>query len=81
MEKLNVKKLAIATGSIWAVGVLILGWVAGSGWGMKFVEVLSSLYIGYGPSFWGAVIGGVWAFFDGAIGGALVAWVYNIAKK
>ncbi len=81
MEKLNVRKLAVSTGIVWAACVLFLGWVASSGWGVSMVSVISSLYVGYGPSFVGGIIGGVWAFFDGAIGGALIAWVYNMAKK
>ncbi len=39
--------------------------------------VLSSLYIGYAPSFVGSVAGTVWAFADGFIGGVIVAWLYN----
>ncbi|MCL4403812.1 bacteriophage holin [Patescibacteria group bacterium] len=81
MEKLNVKKFAIACGVTWGLGVLLLGWLAGSGWGGQFVSLISSLYIGYGASFVGGIIGGVWAFFDGAVGGAILAWIYNMAKK
>ncbi len=81
MEKLNVKKFAVALGTSFAIGTLLLGWAAMSGWGTGMVDVMSSIYIGYGPSFVGAIIGAIWAFFDGAIGGAIVAWVYNIVKK
>ena len=81
MEKLNIKKFAVAFGLSWALGTLLLGWAAGTGWGAGMVNVMSSVYIGYGPSFVGGIIGGVWAFFDGAIGGAILAWIYNMAKK
>ena len=81
MEKLNVKKFAIAFGLSSAIGILLLGWMASAGWGLSMVNVVSSIYIGYGPSFFGAIVGAVWAFFDGAIGGAIVAWIYNMAKK
>jgi membrane associated rhomboid family serine protease len=39
--------------------------------------VVSSLYVGYEPSFVGAVSGAVWAFVGGLIGGALIAWLCN----
>ncbi len=81
MEKLNVRKFAVAWGVSCAIGVLLLGWVAIAGWGTEMVNVMSSVYIGYSPSFFGAIIGAVWAFFDGAIGGAIIAWIYNTAKK
>jgi membrane associated rhomboid family serine protease len=41
------------------------------------VQVLSSLFVGYGPSFVGVVAGAVWAFFDGFVAGVLIAWLYN----
>ena len=77
MEKLNVKALAVGIGVLWAIYVLFIGWVAAFGWGTELVTVLSSLYIGYSASFVGGIIGGIWAFIDGAIAGAIIAWVYN----
>jgi hypothetical protein len=77
MGKLKIVPLAIALGAAWAFGVLIIGWAASFGWGSELVDVMSSLYLGYGPSFVGAVIGAIWAFVDGAIGGAIIAVVYN----
>ena len=82
MEKLNVKALAVGIGVLWAIYVLFIGWVAAFGWGKELVTVLSSLYIGYSASFVGGIIGGIWAFIDGAIAGAIIAWVYNkVATK
>ena len=46
-------------------------------WGILVVKVLSTLYIGYMPSFVGSIAGAVWAFVDGFIAGALMAWLYN----
>jgi hypothetical protein len=42
------------------------------------VSVFGSLYIGYGASLAGSVIGMVRAFFDGFIGGAVFAYVYKV---
>ena len=65
-----------------ALLVLFLGWAGALGWGANLSQGLSSLYIGYGPSFLGGIIGAVWGFIDGAIGGAIFALIYNwVVKK
>lgn len=77
MQPLSVKGLGIALGVSWGAGVLLLG-VAGSlGWGRPVVDVLGTVYLGFRPSLTGSLIGGLWAFFDGAIGGIVIAWLYN----
>jgi hypothetical protein len=82
MDKLRIVPLAVALGAVWALGVLFVGWVSSFGWGVNFVDVMSSMYIGYKPSFLGGIIGAIWAFVDGAIGGAIIAVVYNaFARK
>ena len=81
MEKLNVKALAVGLGVSWAVCMLFVGWVSIFGWGTKFVEMMSSVYIGFTPTFLGGIIGAVWGFIDGAIGGAIIAFVYNAIAK
>jgi len=43
-------------------------------------QVMSNLdhfYFGYSFTYVGAVIGGIWGFVDGAIGGFVFAWLYN----
>lgn len=77
MEKLSVKGLALALGLTWAIAMLFTGWAAAFGWAAKFVEVMSSIYIGFEPGFVGGLIGAVWGFVDGAIGGAIIAAAYN----
>ena len=79
MEKLSVKGLALGGGVLWAFYILLAGWGAALGWGTSFVAVFQNLYIGYGPSFVGGLIGMVWGFFDGAVAGAIIALVYNWA--
>ncbi|MGB2982011.1 MAG: bacteriophage holin [Candidatus Zixiibacteriota bacterium] len=82
MEKLNVKALTVSLGATWGFFVLGLGWVAGFGWGTRVVEVMSSVYIGYAPCFVGGLIGALWGFLDGAVGGLIIALVYNaIARR
>ena len=82
MEKLSVKGLAVGLGVSWAVCMLFVGWTSIFGWGVKFVETMSSVYIGFTPTFLGGAIGAIWGFVDGAIGGAIIALIYNaIVRK
>lgn len=75
---LGVISLGLAIGVTWAIAVFVLGLAAWLfGWGIEVASALSSLYIGYGPSFVGAITGAVWGFVDGLILGALIAWFYN----
>ncbi len=74
---LDVKAFAIAAGVTCGIGCLVLGWLAMFGTGVEFVELLASFYIGYKPTFFGAVIGGIYGLIDGGVTGALFAWIYN----
>jgi hypothetical protein len=83
MDRLNVKALAIAggvpVGPVHADDRLVC---VVFNWGNGFVAAMSSVYIGFRPTFLGGIIGAVWGFFDGAVAGAIIAWVYNgVAKK
>jgi hypothetical protein len=61
--------------------VLVVGlvhlWIPG--YGMLFMEVLASIYPGFhgGVRIGDLLIGTLYALVDGAIGGALFAWLYN----
>ncbi len=81
MNKLNVKALAIALGSSWALCMLLTGWASIFGWSAKFVEVMGSIYIGFEPTLLGGIVGAIWGFVDGAIAGLLIAIIYNAAAK
>jgi hypothetical protein len=65
-------------GLVWGLGLFCLTW-----WIIAFdgpsVEptMIGKLYRGYTISPMGSVIGLVWAFLDGWVGGAVFAWVYN----
>ena len=77
--KLNIKALALTSGLIWGLGLFIGTW-----WIMFFegvtgeVTLIGQIYRGYTISPLGSVIGLVWGFVDGLIGGAIFAWVYNL---
>jgi hypothetical protein len=49
-----------------------------SGYGGAFLETMASIYPGFHPGGMRAgLIGTAYAALDGAVAGALVAWVYN----
>ena len=77
--KLNIKAFALACGLVWGFGILFLTWwiIALDG-ATGEVPFLGRVYRGYNISPLGSVIGCVWALIDGAIGGVIFAWLYNL---
>ena len=77
--KLNVKAFAVTCGLVCAIGLLVLTW-----WIIAFegvtrdVTFLGRIYRGYNISPSGSIIGMIWALADGAIGGLIFAWLYNL---
>jgi len=77
--QLNVKAFALTCALVWGLGVFFLTW-----WIIAFdgathdPTLLGRLYRGYTVSPMGSAIGLIWAFFDGLIGGAIFAWLYNL---
>ena len=77
--KINVKAFALTCGLVWGLGLFLLTW-----WIIAFegvtqdVTFLGRVYRGYNISPIGSLIGLIWAFLDGAIGGAIFAWLYNV---
>lgn len=75
---LGVVSFGLALGITAALVVFLIGvTTAFFGWGILVVQVLSTLLIGYEPSFVGAIAGAVWAFVDGFVAGMFLAWLYN----
>lgn len=75
---LGVVSFGLALGVTSAIFVFLLGLTATFlGWGVEIAQMLSSLYIGYGPTLVGTIAGAVWAFVDGLIAGCMIAWFYN----
>jgi hypothetical protein len=76
--KLNIKAFSLAFGLIWGLGLFCLTW-----WIIAFdgatgeATIIGQVYRGFNISPTGSLIGLVWAFADGAIGGAIFAWLYN----
>ncbi|HEQ98755.1 MAG TPA: hypothetical protein ENO22_05375 [candidate division Zixibacteria bacterium] len=77
--RLNVKAFALACGLIWGLGLMAITW-----WVILFegatrdLMALGHVYRGFNVSPLGSVFGLIWGFFDGLIGGAIFAWLYNL---
>jgi hypothetical protein len=76
--RLNTKAFALSCGILWGLAVLLATvWIIVFGFDGTVMVNLDHFYFGYNISYLGAVIGGIWGFVDGAIGGAVFAWLYN----
>ena len=76
--KLDVKALAATAALVWGIGLFIMTWwiitIDGSSADPTF---LGQIYRGYSITPVGIFVGLAWGVVDGAIGGAIFAWVYN----
>jgi hypothetical protein len=80
--KLNVKAFAVTCGLMWGLGLFALTWwiIAFDG-ATREIPFVGLVYRGYNISPVGSVLGLVWGFFDGLVGGAIFAWLYNASVK
>jgi len=88
--KLSIQSAALSLGLLWAGALLVVGATAtllgvhdGGYYGQDFLLAVASIYPGYkGVPGWGqALLGTVYGFVDGAVGGALLAWLYNACAR
>lgn len=74
--------MACASALFWTIGFLAVGVsnLVWSGYGDEFLDVLGSIYPGYDalPTLSSVLVGAGYALFDGAVAGALLAWLYNL---
>jgi hypothetical protein len=79
--KLSVKALASAGALLWGGCVLLMGILnlLFPRYGAAMLEMLRSVYPGYAAlsGLVGVIVGTLYATLDGAVGGALLAWLYN----
>jgi hypothetical protein len=77
--KLNVKALALTSGILCGGGLFLLTWwIIITGGATGETTLIGRVYLGYTISPLGSVIGLIWAFVDGLVGGAIFAWLYNL---
>lgn len=83
--KLDIKALAIAAGLIWGLFLLLVGVanLVAAPYGQAFLEMAASVYPGYTAeaNFGQVILGTLYGLVDGAIGGAIFAWLYNCFVK
>ena len=76
--KLSVKAFALTSGILWGAAVCCATlWLLLRGHDGSLMGQLDHFYLGYSFSYVGAFVGLLWGFADGAICGALFAWLYN----
>lgn len=78
----NIKALAIVGAVLMGACLLLMGIVnlIFPSYGVAFLELMASVYPGYhGPAGFGSVIvATMYAIVDGAVCGAIFAWLYNL---
>jgi len=76
--RLNVKAFALTCGILWALTMLFMTvFMVLRNDLFTFMDNFQAIYYGYTVSWPGAIIGTIWGFVDGLIGGAIFAWLYN----
>lgn len=80
--KLNVKSAAYAGALVWGIMAMFLVGIANliwPGYGQEFLRTMASVYPGYHatPNFAQVILGSLYGLADGAIAGAVLAWLYN----
>jgi len=81
--KLNVKAAALAGALVWGVLVMFLVGVGNLIWeeyGREFLRAVASVYPGYHAERTAGqvIVGTLYGIVDGAVCGAIVAWLYNL---
>lgn len=79
--RFSVKALAISTGILWGACLLIVGLInlAIPSYGAEFLRGMGSIYPGFyhTRTFLDVLLGTLYGFIDGAVGGCLLSWLYN----
>ena len=77
--QLSIRGLSLTLAIVWGGALLLTGLAnqVAPGYGSEFLGVMT-LYPGYAPGGLGSVVPlTVWGLADGAVAGAVVAWLYN----
>lgn len=83
--RLSVIAVALSAALLWGGAVFLVGLInaVAPPYGGAFLQLVASLYPGFHPGqgFGSVLIGTLWGLADGAIGGALFAWLYNLFAR
>ncbi|HXF66894.1 MAG TPA: hypothetical protein VNK67_09395 [Burkholderiales bacterium] len=79
--KLNIGAAAAAAGLFWGGAIFLVGVanLAAPGYGRALLELAASLYPGYkaAASLGQVLVATLYGLVDGAVSGAILAWLYN----
>ena len=80
--RLSVRSMALAGGVMWGVMCMLvvgLGNMLWPGFGQGLLDLAASIYPGYdaAPNIGQVLLVTLYGLLDGAIGGAIFAWLYN----
>ncbi len=83
--RLNVIALSLTSSLFWGGAILAVAManMIWPGYGRAFLELAAGIYPGYqpGPTVGSVVTGTLYGLADGAIGGAVFAWLYNFLAR
>jgi len=76
-------RIALAIAIVLAPALLIMAVVTSytAEYGHKLVEVIGSVYYGYGPGWGPGLVGMAWGFADAFIGTLIIVWIYNLLGR
>jgi len=80
--KLDIKAFAFTAGVLWGAAMLLTGiaHLIWPGYGAAFLEMMALLYPGYDATtpIDSVILGTLYGFLAGAIGGLVFAWLFNV---
>lgn len=77
--RLNVRAFALTCGLLMGLGLFFVTlWIIAFDGASGEITFVGRVYRGYNISYLGSVYGLIWGFFDGFIGGAILAGLYNL---
>ena len=80
--RLNITAMSMAFGLLWGACLLIVAAVnlIWPSYGQAFLQLCASIYPGYRPGtgISSVICGTIYALVDGAVGGAIFGWLYNM---
>ncbi|MBN1684346.1 MAG: bacteriophage holin [Gammaproteobacteria bacterium] len=77
--RLEVMSFAITAAIIWSIIVFAMAILSETvEYGLHFVQLFSTLYVGYHSSLLGGIVGAIWGLVDAFITCFAFAWLYNL---
>ena len=80
--RLSVRATAAAVALVWGGALFLVGVIhlINPDYGLLFLQMVASIYPGFDGAvgFGDLIFGTLFGLVDGAIGGALIAWLYNL---